>query len=100
MAAADAPDCGEWLLYARETAAAYAKKIDLDYDTSVLFEDIANTIDGGTGTVKQEGLFRCETDGGTLGVQITADNPAYNTTEYLEAGYKPDGIIVKIVANA
>ncbi|PGH19015.1 hypothetical protein AJ79_00049 [Helicocarpus griseus UAMH5409] len=62
MAAADAPDCGEWLLYARESAAAYAKKIDMNYDSSVLFEDIANTIDGGTGVIRQQGIFRCQTD--------------------------------------
>ncbi|ODH53682.1 hypothetical protein GX48_00100 [Paracoccidioides brasiliensis] len=99
MTTADAPDCGEWFLYSRNSAAAYAKKIDMTYNSSVLFEEIANTIDGGTGVVKQAGIFRCRTDGGSYGVQVNATAPAYTTKEYIEAGLKPSGIIIKIVAN-
>jgi hypothetical protein len=65
----------------------------------VLFEDIANTIDGGTGVIRRPSIYRCGTDGGSFGVQVNATAAAYNTTEYLAAGYRPDGIIVKIVAN-
>lgn len=35
----DAADCGEWSLYARGTALAVAKKVNMTYDSSVLFED-------------------------------------------------------------
>ncbi|KAH8593503.1 hypothetical protein B0O99DRAFT_596373 [Bisporella sp. PMI_857] len=48
MAAADAPDCGEWLPTAHGTAQAFAKHLDNTVNSSVLFADIANTIDGGS----------------------------------------------------
>ncbi|KAK2743041.1 hypothetical protein FQN57_004997 [Myotisia sp. PD_48] len=99
MKAADAPNCGEWLLYSTNTAAAYAKKINMTYDSSVLFEDVANTIDGGAGVVKQDGIFRCQTDGGSYGVQANVTAAAYHTPEYVTAGYRTDGIIIKITAN-
>lgn len=47
MAAADAPDCGEWLLAAHGTAQAFAKHLDNTINSSVMFADIATTIDGG-----------------------------------------------------
>ncbi|KAM0321648.1 hypothetical protein ACHAQA_010004 [Verticillium albo-atrum] len=99
MKAADAPDCGEWSLYTRGTAQAVAKKIDMSYDSSILFEEIANSIDGGTGFIKRNGLYECGTDGGSYGVQVNATAAAYKTAAYVAAGYKPEGIIVKIVAN-
>ncbi|PGH05274.1 hypothetical protein GX51_02995 [Blastomyces parvus] len=99
MKAADATDCGEWVLYARGTAAAYAKKINMTYDSSVLFSDIADTIDGGK-NAEADSLLKCQADGGSFGAQIAdVAAPAYMTQEYLDAGFKPDGIIVKIVSN-
>ncbi|OAX85186.1 hypothetical protein ACJ72_00415 [Emergomyces africanus] len=99
MNAADAPECGEWILYARGTAAAYAKKINMTYDSSVLFSDIANTIDGGS-VAEADSLLKCDTDGGSFGTQITdVAAPAYTTQEYIDAGFKPDGILIKIVSN-
>ncbi|KAJ8130758.1 hypothetical protein O1611_g2870 [Lasiodiplodia mahajangana] len=99
MKAADAPDCAEWLLYSRNTAAAYAKKINTTSDSAVLFEDIANTIDGGTGLVRRSGIYQCGTAGGSFGVQVNATAPAYNAPTYVSAGYVTDGVLVKIVAN-
>lgn len=99
MTAEDAPDCGEWLLYARNSAAAVAKKINMTYDSSVLFEDVATTIDGGTGPIKLTGIHRCQTDGGSYGVRVNATNPAYSLPTYVDAGYVADGIIIKVVAN-
>lgn len=99
MTAAGASDCGEWSLYTRGTAQAVAKKIDMTYDSSVLFEEIANTIDGGTATIKRNGLYECAADGGSFGVQVNTTAAAYTTAAYVAAGYKPAGIIIKIVAN-
>ncbi|KAK1974040.1 hypothetical protein LZ30DRAFT_609112 [Colletotrichum cereale] len=99
MTSQTAPDCGEWSLYARGTAMAVAKKINMTYDSAVLFEDVANTIDGGTGAIRRSGLYRCATDGGSLGVQVNTTAAAYSLPAYVAAGYKPEGIIVKIVAN-
>lgn len=82
MKAAAAPDCGEWPLYTRGTVAAYAKHIDNTVDLSVLFEDIASTIDGGTGTVKSAAIIDCLTQGGSLAVQYNLTHPAYSTATY------------------
>ncbi|KAL2368261.1 hypothetical protein RJ035_002543 [Blastomyces gilchristii] len=99
MKAADAPDCGEWILYARGTAAAYAKKTNLTYDSSVLFSDIADTIDGGK-KPEADSILKCQADGGSFGTQIAdVAAPAYMTQEYIDAGFKPDGILIKIVSN-
>lgn len=97
MKAADAAGCGEWLLYARGTAAAYAKKIDLTYDSSILFEEIANAIDGGSTPDTATNLLECDYAGGSLGVQTNATAKAYSAKSYIAAGYKPQGILVKIV---
>lgn len=71
----------------------------MSYDSSVLFEEIANTIDGGVGFIKRQGLWECGQDGGSYGVQVNTTAAAYTTPAYIAAGYKPSGIIVKIVAN-
>ncbi|KAK0742156.1 hypothetical protein B0T21DRAFT_360714 [Apiosordaria backusii] len=101
MAAADAPDCGEWLLYSHGTAQAFAKHIDNTVNSSVLFADIATTIDGGANansTQQAAALVGCGTDGGSLGVLVNATHPTYSGSTY-PAGYKTSGIIIKIVAS-
>jgi len=96
MKAADAVGCGEWLLYSHGTAAAYAKKIDLTYDSSILFEEIANTIDGGS-IASSTNLLGCDYAGGSLGAQVNTTAKAYSAKSYVAAGYKPAGILVKVV---
>lgn len=101
MAAADAPDCGEWLVYAHGTAQAFAKHIDNTVNSSVLFADIATTIDGGPNanpTQQAAALIGCGTDGGSLGVLVNATNPNYSGSTY-PAGYVTTGILIKIVAS-
>lgn len=101
MAAADAPNCGEWLLYAHGTAQAFAKHIDNTVNSSVLFADIANTIDGGANansTQQAAALISCGTDGGSLGVIVNKSHPTYSGSTY-PAGYVTDGILIKIVAS-
>lgn len=97
MKAADAAGCAEWLLYSHGTAAAYAKKVDLTYDSSVLFEEIANTIDGGK-TTTAENLLSCDYAGGSLGVKTNATAKAYTSKSYVANGYKPAGLLIKVVA--
>jgi hypothetical protein len=100
MAAIDAPDCGEWLLYSQGTAQAFAKKIDNTVNSSVMFADIATTIDGGpnaNATLQAASLLGCGTDGGSLGVAVNATHPTYKGSTY-PAGYVTSGIIIKIVA--
>jgi hypothetical protein len=100
MAATDAPDCAEWIIYARGSAVAIAKHIDSNTNSSVLFSDLATTIDGGVKATPEQqarALIGCGTSGGSVGVQVNASNPAYTAATY-PAGYKPSGILVKIVA--
>jgi hypothetical protein len=100
MSAADAPDCAEWVMFAHGSAQAVAKHINSAVNSSVLFADIANTIDGGAGATPAQqaaALIGCGTDGGSYGVVYNASNPAYRASTY-PAGYTPDGILVKIVA--
>jgi hypothetical protein len=102
MSAADTPDCDEWTIYSHGTVQAIAKHINTTLNTSVLFADIANTIDGGAGASaaqKAAALIGCGTDGGSLGVIYNASNPAYLASTY-PAGYTPAGILVKIVTTA
>ncbi|AEO59752.1 hypothetical protein MYCTH_54036, partial [Thermothelomyces thermophilus ATCC 42464] len=101
MAAADAPDCGEWLLYSHDTAQAFAKHIDNTVNSSVLFADIATTIDGGpnaSAAQQAAALISCGTDGGSLGVAVNASHPTYKGST-CPAGYTTSGILVKTVAS-
>jgi hypothetical protein len=64
-------------------------------NSSVLFEEIANTIDGGpsaTAAQAQAAIIGFLTTGGSLGVTFNATNPAYNTSTYLASGYTPSSI--------
>lgn len=98
MSAADATDCAEWTLYQHGSVLATAKHIKTKLNSSVLFTDIANTIDGGasaTAAQQAKAIIGCKTNGGSYGVQYNASNPAYHATTY-PAGYTPDGILIKI----
>ena len=100
MKAADAADCAEWSLYTRGTAAALAKHLDTTDDTSVLFEDIATTLDGGeraTDDLKAKAIIGCLTNGGSLGVLVNSSNPAYSSDTYTSSGYTTKGLLIKIV---
>jgi len=102
MAAADAPDCGEWLLYSSGTASVFAKHINNTVNSSVLFADIATTIDGGPNATPEQqqaaSLLGCATDGGSLGVAVNATHPTYSGSTY-PAGYVTEGILIKVVSS-
>lgn len=100
MTAADAPDCDEWTLYTHGTVLALGKHLNSALNSSVLFADIATTIDGGPGAstaAQQAAIIGCLTAGGSLGVLVNSTNPAYNTSTYTSSDYTPDGILIKIV---
>lgn len=102
VTAADAPDCAEWTVYTHGTALVTARHIDTTLNSSVLFSDIANTIDGGTGaTAVPQNISSCGTDGGQLGVQYNASNIQYNSSlSAYPVGYTPAGILIKVVSSA
>lgn len=100
MAAADAPDCGEWVVYSHGTAQAFAKHINNTANSSVMFADIATTIDGGPNATPAQlatSLIGCGTDGGSLGVLVNATHPTYKGSTF-PAGYTTGGIVIKIVS--
>ncbi|KAH7336689.1 hypothetical protein BKA65DRAFT_538750 [Rhexocercosporidium sp. MPI-PUGE-AT-0058] len=100
MTADGAPNCAEWTLYSHGTVVALAQHINSTADSSVLYADIANTIDGGvnaTAGQKAASLIGCGTTGGSVGVVYNASNAEYNTAAYLANRYTPTGILIKIV---
>lgn len=103
MTAADASDCAEWSLYSHGTVLVTAKHINSSLDSSVLFSDIANTIDGGAGATAAEqaaAIIGCGTTGGALGVQYNPANVQYNSSlSAYPVGYTLNGILIKVVSS-
>ncbi|KAL7628810.1 hypothetical protein AAE478_000325 [Parahypoxylon ruwenzoriense] len=84
-------ECQEWLLPvpAAGTVLPLAKHINPRINSSVLYTDMADTI--------ENSLLGCGTNGGMVGVATDATNEAYNTEEYKATKAKPEGIIIKLV---
>ncbi|PHH83255.1 hypothetical protein CDD82_2675 [Ophiocordyceps australis] len=101
MTAKDAPDCAEWTIFTYHTVLVLAKHVFTGIDSSVLFEDIAKTIDGGSQVSDDmhKGILGCSGSGGARSVLVNQGNPSYHSEEYRKAGYSPDGILIKVVAN-
>ncbi|KAM4058052.1 hypothetical protein HRG_010993 [Hirsutella rhossiliensis] len=102
MTAENAPDCAEWDIFNHQTVLALAKHIDSKKNSSVLFEDIARTIDGGPSASdedKKGAIVGCLSSGGSLGVLVNETDPAYHSHEYEKPGYTTEGIVIKIVSN-
>ncbi|OAA56279.1 hypothetical protein SPI_07890 [Niveomyces insectorum RCEF 264] len=96
MNTAGSEDCPEWSLSSNGTVLALAKHINAAANSSVLFEDIATTIDGGL-PATAIGIISCLGSGGSLGVLVNQSNPAYSSLSYLASGATSDGILIKIV---
>lgn len=97
-------DCAEWTLpiEGAGTVLALAKHITPRINSSVLYTDIATTIDGGGEHAsdqdrKESLLGACGIHGGMVGVRVNASDPAYSSAEYKNSKAKPEGIIIKIV---
>ena len=102
MLTTDGDDCPEWSLYSHGSVLITAKYLNSAVNSSVLYADIAPTIDGrsaATAAQQAAALIGCGTDGGSEGVLVNTTNPAYNTSTCLAAGYTPQGILVKVVAS-
>ena len=78
-----------------------AKHINPRTNSSVLFADLANTIDGGENPTPAQlsaSLFEaCGSHGGMRGVIVNSSDPAYSTPGYISGKGRPTNIIVKIV---
>ena len=102
MNVADTPACGEWSLYTHNTLQITATHLDTVHNSSVLFEDIANTLDGGVDATADQAaaaLFGCGGDGGSMGVVVNATHPTYNSTAYVKLDAVAGGILIKVVSS-
>ncbi|KAK8080837.1 hypothetical protein PG997_008655 [Apiospora hydei] len=97
--------CSEWQIDLGGDAGAVmalAKHIDCGVKSSVLYRDLARTIDGGgdeATTVQKAAslLGACGEAGGMVEVVVDVESAAYNTLEYYDSGAKPWGIVLKLV---
>lgn len=97
----DADNCAEWQVTSQGSTWVLAKLVGNDA-ASITFDDLANTIDGGAGATAAEkaaALYGCDTAGGQMGVQITADDPRYQEEQFLDGTYTNEGIVIKLVRN-
>lgn len=91
--------CGEQTLYSAGTVKATAKHVEPRVNSSVLYSDIANTIDGGpnpTSEDRKNSILGCATRGGQGPVRVDASNPVYSSAGYKESGATPQGIVIKV----
>ncbi|EQL02549.1 hypothetical protein G6O67_006298 [Ophiocordyceps sinensis] len=94
--------CREWAfgIPGSGTVLVLAKHVDPRVNSSVSFEDIANTIDGGENASKDDragSILGCGNTGGSRGVQVNSTSSVYNTDDYRNSHALPRGIIVKLV---
>ncbi|KAF6819237.1 hypothetical protein CPLU01_13086 [Colletotrichum plurivorum] len=94
--------CQEWGIEVpgAGTVLPLAKQTGPRVTPSVLYADIANTIDGGadaTPEQRAESLIGCAASGGQVGIKTDPKNPYYNTDSYKASGAKPTGLVIKVV---
>lgn len=98
MRVKDADNCGEWEVYSQGSATVLAKLVG-NRDASVLFSDIASTLDGTNATSLMRSLLGCFTAGGQMGTWVSTANPLYKSPEFVNGGFTNEGIIIKVVAS-
>jgi hypothetical protein len=99
--------CEEWSLHVIATSTnatanvlVLAKHIDPKHNTTVLYEDLANAIDGGANanaTQVKNSLLGCGNHGGSVAVTADLTRPEYNGTTFASTDSITTGIIVKLV---
>lgn len=98
-----ATECDEWTLYTTGTVMILGKHIDPKVNSTILFEDIATTIDGGDPATKpsaakvKASLTGCGVNGGSMNVTVDKTRKEYKTAEYIKSKAVNSGIIIKIV---
>lgn len=94
--------CQEWGIEVpgAGTVLPLAKQTGPRVTSSVLYADIADTIDGGldaTASQRAASLVGCAANGGQVGIKTDTTNPYYNTPQYVASGAKPTGLVIKVV---
>ena len=98
----DTPGCGERSLYTHNTVHITAKHIDTVRNSSVLFEDIATTLDDGVNAMADKvaaALLVCGGDGGSMGVVFNATPPTYTSAAYAKLDAVAGGILINVVSS-
>lgn len=96
-----ADNCAEWQVTVKGSTLIVAKLIG-NSAASVLFDDIAATIDGGPKATPAQvaaALLGCGSDGGQIGVAVNTTDPRYQLPQFTNGTYVNTGIIIKAVAN-
>ncbi|RDA91591.1 hypothetical protein CP533_4627 [Ophiocordyceps camponoti-saundersi (nom. inval.)] len=97
-------DCPEWTMTISNIGSllVLTKQINPRIVSSVTYEDIANTIDGGEAASdadRANSLLACGSNGGQRGVKVNKQSPAYQAADFKEGRVKARGIIIKLVKN-
>ena len=92
--------CEEWTIASEGTVIVLAKHTSARLNTTVLYEDIANTLDGGekaTDEQKKNSILGCGKNGGQVGLVYDQNNKAYNSETYKGWKATPSGLVIKVV---
>ncbi|KAF3799097.1 hypothetical protein GCG54_00001205 [Colletotrichum gloeosporioides] len=88
-------------LFSAGSVMALAKHVNPRTNSTVIYADLARTIDGGDGASEEQckaSLLRsCGSNSGQPAVIVGPEDPAYKTPECIAANMKPANIIVKLV---
>lgn len=93
-------NCTFATLYTHGTVAVKLKHFNFTYTTSVLFEDIADAIDGGetpTASSLDRSVLSCGWKGGSIGVTANATRSEYHTPGYVASGAITEGFVVGLI---
>ncbi|KAK1750484.1 hypothetical protein QBC47DRAFT_365367 [Echria macrotheca] len=92
--------CEEWTIASEGTVMVLAKHTSARLNTTVLYEDIANTLDGGekpTDAQLKASVLGCGKNGGQVGLIYNATNAAYTSETYKAWKATPSGLVIKVV---
>ncbi|KAK4214190.1 hypothetical protein QBC37DRAFT_462305 [Rhypophila decipiens] len=93
--------CEEWTIAQEGTVMLLAKHTSARLNTTVLTEDIANTLDGGANPSaaqkKSSPLGACGKNGGQMGVVYNQTRAEYNTPAYKNSKATPSGLVLKVL---
>ncbi|KAK4456792.1 hypothetical protein QBC42DRAFT_280557 [Cladorrhinum samala] len=92
--------CEEWTIASEGTVVVLAKHTSARLNTTVLAEDIANTLDGGENSTAEQvrnSILGCGENGGQVGLIYDKDNKAYNSETYKGWKATPSGLVIKVV---
>ncbi len=95
--------CEEWTIATEGTVLVLAKHTSAQLNTTVLYQDIANTLDGGpnaTAEQKKASILGCGKNGGQVGLVYDKNNAAYNSEAYKAWKATPSGLVIKVVHSA